>query len=73
MIEQKIELERHTLEFMQTIECLEDPAAVAVAFQIFVANLGMRTACCMKVPEQGEDVSEHVLMNTNPPGFQTPR
>lgn len=69
MHEQALQLERHTLEFVQSIEEINDPVAVAAAFQSFILQLGMRTACCMKVPEHGEDVAEHVLMNTNPSEF----
>jgi LuxR family quorum sensing-dependent transcriptional regulator len=69
MLKQDVHLERQTLEFVQSIEGLDEACEVAKAFQDFVLQLGMRTACCMKVPEVGEDVSDHVLMNTNPAGF----
>jgi LuxR family quorum sensing-dependent transcriptional regulator len=69
MQDPNIAIERHTLDFVQSVEAMDDAQAIADAFQQFVVGLGMRTACCMKVPEQGEDVSEHVLMNTNPEGF----
>jgi DNA-binding CsgD family transcriptional regulator len=67
--EERVHLEHRTLEFVHTIEAVDDPAAVAAAFQTFVADFGFKTACCMKVPDHGESIRDAALIHSTPDGW----
>ena len=63
---QRQQVERLTLDFVETIESAEAVSDATRIFQTYIEGLGFSSATCLKVPEAGEDKETCLLMSSFP-------